>query len=256
MEMLMDTTLLKQVTADAVNNEIFRNWITYAILFGFTLLSAWITNYFGSYLKKRADVHATKTDMDEVLRQLRETTAAAQEVKSSIEQSDWAAREWNTLRRKKLEELLDLAHSLDDVMHHHSNAVTLSKGELPSTAVIDKLQTLSTLYFPEIQLITWKMCQNYRKTVTFHFEARARVQAADRGDITVLQQALKQLAIEMKPFQTANVESVSELRDAAAALMAKICQVPLEPPTIPPGMIAGQTQQPHGARNLPQVSTP
>lgn len=57
------------------------------------VVGAAIGAFGGAYLKKRAENLATKTDFEEIKRQLKETTEAAEEVKRSINDRGWIAQQ-------------------------------------------------------------------------------------------------------------------------------------------------------------------
>ena len=91
---------------------------------------------------------APKLTMSQQLRAT--TTAAAEEVKSAISHSDWSTREWQTLRRIKLEELLATVYEVREWLDRDMSARFGNGPKVHEKSPISKLEVVSRLYFPEI----------------------------------------------------------------------------------------------------------
>ena len=103
-----------------------------------------------SYFRTRGQNLATKHDFDELQRQLRATTEAVETIKSEVSQRDWARREWTNLRRQKLEALLDKMHECEADLDRRRNAAVEGSYFQSERDLIGELDTLSTLYAPEL----------------------------------------------------------------------------------------------------------
>jgi hypothetical protein len=118
-----------------------------AIVILANVASVFISNYF----KRRAETYATKSDFDELLRQLRTTTEAAESVKSVIAKNDWAEREWRTLRRVKLEELMSAMHATTHWLDQELDGRFFDAAMPAELSPIWKIEVLPSLYFAELQ---------------------------------------------------------------------------------------------------------
>ena len=147
----MTETLIREIASEILRDGLLKNWWTYVVLVALLAVSGAVSAFVSSYLRKRAETFATKADFDELLSQMRATTEAAESVKSVIAKIDWAEREWRTLRRIKLEELIAAMHAATHWLDKEVDA-RLFLEPMPSDASpIWKIEALSSLYFPEIQ---------------------------------------------------------------------------------------------------------
>lgn len=146
----MSEALIREIANEILREGIIQNWFTYAILVALLVISGAVSAYGANYLRKRAETYATKADFDELLRQLRATTEAAESVRSAIAKADWAEREWQTLRRVKLEELLTAMHGATHHLDIELNARFFNDGMPTEASPIWKVEALSSLYFPEL----------------------------------------------------------------------------------------------------------
>lgn len=108
----MNETLIREIADSIIRTQLLENWQLYAILGCLVFLTSVAGNWVGSYIKKRAETYATKADLQEVLEQIRATTNATEQVRVSVSHADWVSKEWKTIRRLKLEELLLTVYSL------------------------------------------------------------------------------------------------------------------------------------------------
>ena len=103
-------------------------------------------SFFGAYLKTRATNAAMSDDLDEIKKQLRETTATAETIKSRIGKDS----ELHSLRIRKLEELMQAF--LETQNSYRALFQTLMTPE-PAKVTADfsqHPQMLSRFYFPEL----------------------------------------------------------------------------------------------------------
>lgn len=179
----MSEALIREIANEIFREALIQNWLTYAILTALLIISGAVSAYGANYLRKRAETYATKADFDELLRQLRATTEAAESVRSVIAKADWVEREWQTLRRVKLEELLTAMHAAMHYMDVEQNARLFDEG-MPTEAVpIWKVETLSSLYFPELFAETRAFMfvfSKYRSWVV-NVQAELSIVGSDKG---------------------------------------------------------------------------
>lgn len=144
----MSPEQLKELASALAKAEVLTDWKFYAMWAAVTLLSAAAGAYLGSYWKKRGEHAATKADFDELIKQLKATTEAAEGVRTQLAHEDWAQREWKTLRRTKGEELIEEANRAQEAFKKQGAQYLFS--EITLTEQLGRrVYTLSLLYFPE-----------------------------------------------------------------------------------------------------------
>jgi hypothetical protein len=91
-------------------------WLS-AIQVVFVLLAVAAGIFLGEYFKTRGRNFATRDDFITLLEQLHTNTKLVETIKSEFGQRDWASREWATLRRVKLEELVAKNADCDEYLY-------------------------------------------------------------------------------------------------------------------------------------------
>jgi len=182
----MDKETIKQIAAEIAAQSPFGNrtgpvLVLYVII---TAVAAALAAWFGSFFKTKGQNFATKKDFDELLKQLRANTELVETIKSEVGQRDWARREWANLRRIKLEVLFDTMHECEaDLERRHlavSQGSPLEEERDFINEFINPLQTISTLYLPELSIQTGEF---YAHFLTGHFAVLALDQALrEAGD--------------------------------------------------------------------------
>jgi hypothetical protein len=105
-----------------------------------------------SYFRTRGQNLATKHDFDELQKQLKANTQLVETIKSDIGQRDWTARERTSLRRIKLEALLEKMNDCDNYLDQHRNRFLDGKGTDPDQRdYLNELNAMGSLYFPELE---------------------------------------------------------------------------------------------------------
>lgn len=179
-EILLNEALIKEIALQVVQQGLLSNWLFYAVLLALSLVSGVIGAYLNKYFGKRGETAATKADFDEILKQLQATTKISEEVRSAVSHADWVAREWKTIRRIKLEELVDSAVSVKDWSNNMLSAYmdTIDENSLPnemqnenkkirlSSSPAEKTFTISMLYFLDIQTQLPILCQSLLREST------------------------------------------------------------------------------------------
>lgn len=162
-EALLNEALIKEIALQVVQQGLLSNGLFYAVLFALSLVSGAIGAYLSKYFGKRGETAATKADFDEITRQLKETTKVSEEVRSAVSHADWVAREWKTIRRIKLEELVDHAMSVKDwsknMLSEYGNTIENKEGIFPDFPA-DKSLTISVLYFSDTQIQLTQKCES------------------------------------------------------------------------------------------------
>lgn len=174
-EAIFNETVLKDVALQIVQQGLLSNWRFYAILLALSLVSGAIGAYLSKYFGKRGETAATKTDFDEIIRQLAKTTEVAEQVRSAVSYADWTAREWKTIRRIKLEELVQSAINVKHWAEQQcaawrenffsDQAENKKTRELACPA--EQVAMISTLYFPSLQKESEKLYQVSCKAIVW-----------------------------------------------------------------------------------------
>lgn len=143
----MDKIVTSELARQIASNLVAETW-------GWWLLAVvvWITAtataaYLKPYTTKVAELDALQENMQKVLDQLEQTTTLTKRIEKQIDHEDWTAREWKTVRRLKLEEMLDL---VDGIIYWASELSTHAKEEQLNTSIF-KIHSLGLLYFPELE---------------------------------------------------------------------------------------------------------
>ncbi|HEU0117912.1 MAG TPA: hypothetical protein VFR09_04690 [Alphaproteobacteria bacterium] len=151
----------------------FQNFV-YAFVI---LLVAAAGAYFGAFAKERGKNWATKADFDDLLNQLKTNTRSVEEIKSEIHQADWTAREWNTIQRIKLEELLTAVIGqcayMEDLRSYHF----FNNPEPTNHQLLEKIDMLSKLYFPEMDQTVTEFVAKCRELMIIVYEASNKILA-------------------------------------------------------------------------------
>lgn len=114
-----------------------------------TALFAGVGAYFGKYFGTKGANLATKEDFDSLQKQLSASTRLVESVKSEIARTDWVAREWATLRIKKIEELMTILRACE-IFHDAFRIASIECRFHPETPPYDNAIMISELYLPEL----------------------------------------------------------------------------------------------------------
>lgn len=147
---VVQSDFVRQVAEALFNEQFAANWRFYVMVGGITLLANIAWHVFAPYLKKHGETLATRADMAEILRQISETTRVTEQVRAAVSQTEWITREWRTIRRLKLEELITAGYSLEQWIRSAIDVWVEGKditlGELPT----EQMKLIATLYYPEL----------------------------------------------------------------------------------------------------------
>jgi len=139
-------------------------WWLIAIQAALTLLAAGVGAFFGEYLRIRGRNLATKADFNSLSAQLQANTETVEKIKSNVAQRDWEKREWVTLRRIKLERLLERMHECEAFLERHRSAC-IHGNVLNEGYPVGEIETLGTLYFPELENEIYEFAQCFRTRI-------------------------------------------------------------------------------------------
>lgn len=146
----MQEEVIGKILSEIMQQQVLGNWKLYAVMFSLMFLSTVIGSYVSTYIGKRAETKATKADLDEILRQLKKTTETAEEIRTAISHADWATREWKSIRRTKLESLLESAIGARDWLIQQQRSCILFHEDNRQPSPSARVLQLAFLYFPEL----------------------------------------------------------------------------------------------------------
>jgi hypothetical protein len=154
----MDEATIQKIAAEIARHLPSYAWMQLLVAMLLMAIAGAVGAFFGEYLKTRAKNLATKADLESIKAQLSDTTQVVETIKSEVGQKDWAQREWTNLRRIKLEALFDKMHECDAELERRYLAVVqgspLKEERDYINEFVNPLQTISTLYLPELSIQT------------------------------------------------------------------------------------------------------
>lgn len=137
--------------AELVVKELVGSTSVWVFLLLVALVAA-LGSYFGKYLETKGQNMATREDFDRLQHQLAASTSLVASIQAKIARSDWAAREWTTLRIKKVEELMRLLATVpDEIKEQH--AALINGGPMFQGRWLNVVEAsaLTLLYLPELK---------------------------------------------------------------------------------------------------------
>jgi hypothetical protein len=149
----MDSETIQQIATEVIARLPFgdRYWLLLAVNVLVAATAGALVALVASYLRTRGQNLATKHDFYELQKQLSATAKLVETIKSEVSQRDWAQRERTTLRRLKLEALLEKMHECEDYLDRRRDTALEGKGAMPERDYIKELDAMATLYLPELK---------------------------------------------------------------------------------------------------------
>lgn len=216
----MSEMLLHEIAVQIAREQFLLQWPVYLLMFGIALVVGFAAAFVGAYAKKRGESYATKADFAELLTQLKATTAVAEEVKASISHADWAAREQRTLRRMKLEDLLQAIHEAQAWQDLNKDLLIFDSGKDVGQSPLPKVERIAGLYFPELRENIFNFCQLHRKMTIEVLEARQKI-LGSTNNFQAQQLARQQFVTAWAPIYQLQLVTMSAIESQARDLMAE-----------------------------------
>lgn len=212
----MNTDLVRELAAVIDAELFFSNWRLYALTLAVLAISKTVDVYLAKYWGKRAEIKANATDLQEVIRQLRATTEATEAVRVQMSKTDWLDKEWRSIRRVKLEELLCAANG----MLQSLGLKAIDDPVAPTNRDSEKLRMLCALYFPELRVEVTDVYTTHKEFRIYFLESQsAKLSAATEDMADEIERIYN---TESKGLYSRFVEAHFALEKAAAALMQQI----------------------------------
>ena len=112
----MDPEKLEQIIREILTEGFTLRWYVYIILAIVSFLAGVLGTYMSAYFKKRAEHLATRADIDEIVEQLKKTTAATEEIKGKISKEVWVEQKRWDLKRELYSSLLENLYQARDAV--------------------------------------------------------------------------------------------------------------------------------------------
>jgi hypothetical protein len=215
-----DPVTIQKIATEIVGRLPGYPWGFLAVQIVLTLLAAGIGAFFGEYLRARGKHLATRADFNNLQDQLRANTELVEAIKSDVGQRDWVAREWRSLRRSKLEQLLEKKHDCDEYLDRYRDSV-IDRKKFDARDEIAALETIVDLYFPELRNEASAYISICRAQVGLH--ARYLVQGLRLGQQLTPQPIVDQYLHDLEQLNLN--EADRNLRTASANLLRTIMGV-------------------------------
>jgi len=217
-------TIIKEIAQKIVREQFLQNWHFYAIFILFSLLVAVASAYLTSYMRERGKNFASKADFDNLISQLKVTTKTAEEVRTSISHADWTAKELKTLRRIKLEELLESVYLLRRWMDKYQNERFFGNQANDEICPIVKISLISRLYFPEFKLEMLKLNQFSLEYMGWTSGIAIELRGTE-GDSVTNSAVWEKLKLEVSVYSSKLQECISQFEEKAPMVMNGIVAV-------------------------------
>lgn len=207
-----------------VREQLLESWKFYVLLLAITLISTVASALLSSYVRKRAETYASKADLSELVRQLETTTQAAEAVKAAISHADWSVREWQSLRRTKLEELLTTVYDVRHWLDVDMNVRFFNEAKTERKSPIWKLEVVSRLYFPELRVETQQLSLVYTQYMHWMLGVQEKLfQAAnDMAERRAVHQGARN---GLNVHHVALLQAISQIEEKAPQLLKVIAGV-------------------------------
>lgn len=157
----MDKELIKQIASQIINEQILLNWKFYLVIGSIYLVVYCLLSFIKPYLGKRGEALAKKSDLEGVLAEVRKTTELTENIKREIDAESWITKEFNVLRRQKLEELLLLLYEYKKHIETEMKCNIFQGLKSEKSDPSDHATAIHKLYFPELDepmKIYYKSC--------------------------------------------------------------------------------------------------
>jgi hypothetical protein len=147
----MSEALIRELVDKIIAQRLQTEWLHYLLMLAIATVGFFLAYHIRSFAKRTGEITANEAKFEELQRQLRLTTTATEEIKLALNHEDWITREWRTLRRTKLEELLQAIYEVGHWQLVNRDVILFNSERDPGPSPITSVRLLSTLYFPELR---------------------------------------------------------------------------------------------------------
>jgi hypothetical protein len=217
----MSETLIREIAQQVLRDQVLLNWRFYLIMLAIFILSTALSTFIVTYIRKRAETYATKADFEQLINQLRATTEATEQVRTTISHLDWTVRESKTLRRIKLEELVAAMYELREWLDEEMDVRIFGGSKKSGASPIWKLELVSRLYFPELMIEINNLTVVYISYTKWLVQTQGDLLAAG-SDLVKRQAVLDAVLANFSSHHERLIDAISAIEPKASAIMKEI----------------------------------
>jgi hypothetical protein len=177
--MLPSNPTLVDIANRISEGQIAGNSQFYIILTVLVIIAALAVGFVVPYLGERGKLLAAAETVKTRLTEIRDTTEAAEQVRTSIARNDWTIKEYKTLKRNQLEHLLATAFKLmlssEDDARLQSNEAHL---KIESREFMIELRKTASLYFSELETQTEALINAQSSLAVWVIQSRTKIRTA------------------------------------------------------------------------------
>ena len=161
--------LAKQILAGMV----WTQWPFYVLIVLIAIVWWYFRSSLSSYAIEVGKFAAVTGHFETLTKQLAANTQTVETIKAEIAHGDWATREWKTLRRLKLEELLQAMLEQKNWGDVYSSELIFGNSIKAGPPPVNNVELIGLLYFPELENEIFTYCQAHQelKILTLEYSA-------------------------------------------------------------------------------------
>lgn len=146
----MNPETIKALASEIANQTILNNWVFYVVLFSITIGLSAVTVAISSYIAKRSENLAIKSDFEDIKNQLQQTTTVTESIKVDINKMAERSEKLEWLKREKLEHYHENILKVTDYLSATMNNKFFDIEDPDKEDPINKASMLQKLYLPEL----------------------------------------------------------------------------------------------------------
>lgn len=163
--------LAKQISSGMV----WAQWPTYLLIALIAFVLFYFNRRLASYASKTGEIAAITGQFEALTKQLKANTHTVEIVKAEIAHGDWATREWKTLRRLKLEELLQAMLEQNNWSDVYGSELIFGDSIKAGPPPVNNVELIGLLYFPELDNEIFAYCQAHQKLKILTLDYSAKI---------------------------------------------------------------------------------
>lgn len=146
----MTEELIRQIASEIVNESIIKNWYFYVLFLTVGFLGSYGGSYVKGYASEKSKNKAISSDLEDIKKQLKETTKITEQIKTDIEHSMWRKKAIEAVKREKLEEYFTFIYSGKEALHDQMLVAFFRDERSVDRHALNKADIIQKLYFPEL----------------------------------------------------------------------------------------------------------
>lgn len=147
-------TIAEQVADQIIKQAFLDKWYYWLLVFSIYAVATYFTSRFVTTVTERAKLDALHSKVTDIVSHLETTTQAVKSVEIALSRADWSQKEYITLRRGKLEELLSAAYDAQSMASRYAALEHSKNSRYLEDAPLKKCEVLVSLYFPELDALS------------------------------------------------------------------------------------------------------